>query len=767
MQKWLTPPEPDSGPGPGPEEEDEDGYGWDPPGDISTFSGHSSPPLPDEAAIETYNTGAYYSSKEYTYTAYSVDVDGSGLSIGDRAQVEVTVTNTGTEPMWIGYARFFYDTRFISCEPGAKGVWNSDWGAYYLHLPGESSKWTLEIDREITAQDLADGFIMDYAEWRAYPQEYYDGKVTKIYPEDWPYSEEMHLRHPVFVSLAGPCLKCSAPFSPKAVRTDLGWDLSCQVQLMNTGGRLLHNAEADVFLWNKDTDAYTCSDTFPLDDHVFFPEDSGLYVFDYTYGDYKYPVTPWDLENSVDGATRIAFRGRAWTLDGEMFETEITPVEFYPYYVDLWVELAEIPTEQAPENGFVKAKVRVGNDGSDTFSATFIDCPIYDPVADVYYSDDTSEIHGGDLTWLCEGTSQEIEIWIKPTEKELKARKAQRLLQMNFERCIRNGGRSVYADTPKGEVIGYCNTYPSYEWRELEIVIPLLVTETDTAAPTDGPAPTQAPWRDACMRETVGLGDGVAEYTLIYCTPHEDLREATLRALSHDRNGSGKALEAAVGEWREALDAEYGMLLSRVGEESKAAVEAERAAFTELLEARRAMLWLKRPGEGEEIDLRVLEMLMHKVAEMCCERHAAPDAREDSLTAGLTGLEPGQAAWTCDVFTALTPDGERTRETLCADHRDIERRAGELTAAASGTDAEAWRKVKLLWLDALDDDTDESWLTADEAGRAAVAAERAAFGNWLAAREALLEVLWPDRPEVVQEILSRTVRGRVLERCGD
>ena len=157
-----------------------------------------------------------------------------------------------------------------------------------------------------------------------------------------------------------------------------------------------------------------------------------------------------------------------------------------------------------------------------------------------------------------------------------------------------------------------------------------------------------------------------------------------------------------------------------------------------------------------------------KVAEMCYERGTAPGEREDSLTnEDLVALVPGVAVWPCEVFTALIPNGERNYETLCADHRDIERRVGELTASAPETDAEAWQEAKQLWLAELDAQTNARQLNADAAEHALIAAERQAFGEWLAAREALLNVLYPDQPAVVQEGLSQAIRASVLENRGD
>ena len=88
-------------------------------------------------------------------------------------------------------------------------------------------------------------------------------------------------------------------------------------------------------------------------------------------------------------------------------------------------------------------------------------------------------------------------------------------------------------------------------------------------------------------------------------------------------------------------------------------------------------------------------------------------------------------------------------------HRAPRRGVGELTASAPETDAEAWQEAKQLWLAELDAQTNARQLNADAAEHALIAAERQAFGEWLAAREALLNVLYPDQPAVVQEGLSQ------------
>ena len=42
---------------------------------------------------------------------------------------------------------------------------------------------------------------------------------------------------------------------------------------------------------------------------------------------------------------------------------------------------------------------------------------------------------------------------------------------------------------------------------------------------------------------------------------------------------------------------------------------------------------------------------------------------------------------------------------------------------------------------------------------------RDSYGLWLSARATLLRLAYPDRPDLVNEILARTIRARALELC--
>ena len=46
-----------------------------------------------------------------------------------------------------------------------------------------------------------------------------------------------------------------------------------------------------------------------------------------------------------------------------------------------------------------------------------------------------------------------------------------------------------------------------------------------------------------------------------------------------------------------------------------------------------------------------------------------------------------------------------------------------------------------------------------------IAAERVSFGNWLRARETFLTLMYPGRPEIVNEVMAQTIRARALDLC--
>ena len=106
-------------------------------------------------------------------------------------------------------------------------------------------------------------------------------------------------------------------------------------------------------------------------------------------------------------------------------------------------------------------------------------------------------------------------------------------------------------------------------------------------------------------------------------------------------------------------------------------------------------------------------------------------------------------------------------EILCEEHRATDAEMiNALTAARTAEEQEeVFRNSKQSWLNALSRLASER-MGAAEAGTAElILNERNAFGKMLLAEEGFLAGFYPDRPEVVQEILANTVREHVIDFC--
>jgi hypothetical protein len=150
------------------------------------------------------------------------------------------------------------------------------------------------------------------------------------------------------------------------------------------------------------------------------------------------------------------------------------------------------------------------------------------------------------------------------------------------------------------------------------------------------------------------------------------------------------------------------------------------------------------------------ELVMHKVSLLCFAREASGEDRA-ALFTGAEELDAAvpetESCWRQSQDFGYSLEAW---ETLCADHRQI---------APGAEDEEGWRELKTLWLAALNTETDARWLSADEDGRALIAAERQSFGRWLAAEEALLTARYPEDSTLVQQLLALAVRERTVDLC--
>ena len=291
-------------------------------------------------------------------------------------------------------------------------------------------------------------------------------------------------------------------------------------------------------------------------------------------------------------------------------------------------------------------------------------------------------------------------------------------------------------------------------------------------APHVTPAPRTQETALYCRPFLTGVGAGAAEYALDLCDRHAGTA-AKAKALI-DAAGDGEARLAAwqqvIALWTEALNGEYDALCEGLSEADRAVVVEERAQFYIQLTCLRDELALIWPEDPVRVAETVANELTDKCAEVCYEAHTAPEARIDSLITGdWARLEAADTAEECLCARKAADEGQiRIAERLCDTHRATDEAVMALVLEADTPQAliEAWRRARTLWLGELDALVSARCLRADPADQELIRASREAFGNWLAARQRLLMLLYPERDEIMGEVIARSVRARVLATCG-
>ena len=78
---------------------------------------------------------------------------------------------------------------------------------------------------------------------------------------------------------------------------------------------------------------------------------------------------------------------------------------------------------------------------------------------------------------------------------------------------------------------------------------------------------------------------------------------------------------------------------------------------------------------------------------------------------------------------------------------------------------DAWLAAQAIWQSELDAMTNRHYKEADADNRTVIAAARIAFDQLLAARQATLDALYPDAPDVAAELLCQMIQRNVMILC--
>ena len=328
-------------------------------------------------------------------------------------------------------------------------------------------------------------------------------------------------------------------------------------------------------------------------------------------------------------------------------------------------------------------------------------------------------------------------------------------------------------DVDAKKVVNYAIGYYSYDTL-LDVPVFSEPVESPTG-PQKGPTPThhdpdghidtpivKSGKDDACVMTLVARGDGTAEYELHLCAKHAAIYDKAQSL------GSAAAWQQAANEWKNALEEIYQQILRASAGSARTAVMEERAVFFAYVDSIKAVMNQQNPRSAVLAEQTAAEMLMRQCAELCYVVHYAPEDRPDSLFTGnyritcFSGSSPKCAESEAKHGSDLT-----IRRFLCADHAKIDAGALALVrqARTRASAAEAFKRARRSWQAELNNLVSAQYSAAPKENRKLISSCRQLFDSLLEKREALYSFIYADRPEVVQEVLTRTVLEDIIRRC--
>ncbi len=268
---------------------------------------------------------------------------------------------------------------------------------------------------------------------------------------------------------------------------------------------------------------------------------------------------------------------------------------------------------------------------------------------------------------------------------------------------------------------------------------------------------------DCCSRTLTGKGSGTDAFTVHFCADHLKVLEELKAAESSEE----EYLKAARTAWQKTMDALYEAACEKAGSEAAAAIMNQRLTYLAYLETYEALLNSLYPDEPLTVARELEREMRERCVDLCYDLHTAPKARVDSVLGVHDALDAASAE------TCVRVEGERDgaelkyTEVLCDDHAAADERIMALVDDAVNKDSRtaAFLRAQRMWEAMLNSRTNDRYKAADKEARVLIAQNRLAFDKYVAARKALLTILYADRPDMAAEVVARMVQDKEMDLC--
>lgn len=266
-----------------------------------------------------------------------------------------------------------------------------------------------------------------------------------------------------------------------------------------------------------------------------------------------------------------------------------------------------------------------------------------------------------------------------------------------------------------------------------------------------------------CVRTITGRDNVSVSYETTFCSVHRPIQASVLmmKQAAVTPETQMQAAAYAVALWRTEVETLYQEIFEASDPTAKTVVMTEYVRFLTYVANYEAMLKVLYPDQPALVALKVAEVWENKCVDLCYDAHATAAERKDSLLA--VTPTAGAFAAECTCVTAPETNGQKTDvQSYCPAHSFP---FSMIDALLRGNDtAEAWTMVRQIWGVELTSAYNKVY-TAMGDNKLLAMAEYNALTQWMMAREASLIALYPDHPEIVVQIMVKTIIERVNALC--
>lgn len=329
----------------------------------------------------------------------------------------------------------------------------------------------------------------------------------------------------------------------------------------------------------------------------------------------------------------------------------------------------------------------------------------------------------------------------------------------------------VYSDTVTVDTDGLDNiwgvydpdgtdTYPELGW--VDIYYP---TDDDDNIPPFGTVDLEkmTSGKDYCVRAINERDNASFAGEVSFCQEHADTQSTVMmmNQMGATPEMQIQAAAYAVSLWQYEIENLYQELMAAADPTARAVLMNEYLSFQADLANYETMLKTLNPDDAAVIARKIAAMWQDKCVTLCMESNMPVLSRKDSLLAVTAKANAVSDACTC-LITKEEAGKQYFSESFCAQHAFP---FSMIDILAGGQDTVGvWTKARQIWNVEF---TNAYNRISEELGehKQLAQVEKAAFIQWMSAREASLIAMYPDNPELVAQTMVKIIIDRVNDLC--